>query len=633
MKIKKVITVTMSCLIIIALLAIWSKAESRNYYKTLDIMDAHIHELLYEYKASAFAIDTLKYIEDQGQMDNKERVEKLSIFAKDSKMNLIEQTDNNQELLLVLEENLEDLKGIIGRVVSIEEVDAAIENVESEYLLFEEIIEQRINLSNLKVNDLLYQYEILGDSLELMLNNFNAYRYDFRTQLIVVDYVAIVLIFLGLLVLALIIFRLFYKDLPFILNSFKALENHETNTKLVKAFVPIFKEEKEVIKLINTIVDEQRDSTQFKNQVMDTYLMDEIIEKLYNRVNQIFPVERIGIAFVDYSKKKIIAEHGILKTGQIKLGPGYQVPFDKTSLVEILESKKGLINNDLLNEYTNSNKSGALNFIIGEGLKSNMIIPLLSGNGVFGLLFFSSNRKNFFSEDHFRIVNKMAYEISGFLNRAYLTKVILAKITASFAELVDRKDNETGGHILRMVTYSVIIAKALSKMNLEAYPVDKEMILNIERNAATHDIGKVGIPDAILKKPGKLTPDEWQIMKTHAAIGGDIFKNIRKDMSMFDHDFYAVAEDICRSHHEKYDGSGYPEGLKGQDIPLVARIVALADVFDALTSKRVYKRAFSFEEAIEIIHKDKSIHFDPYVVDAFDASIDEIHEIYLKSED
>lgn len=201
----------------------------------------------------------------------------------------------------------------------------------------------------------------------------------------------------------------------------------------------------------------------------------------------------------------------------------------------------------------------------------------------------------------------------------------------SFARLVDKKDNETGDHILRMVKYSRIIAEGVDKLNLKTHAVSKKTILAIERNASAHDIGKVAIMDNILKKPGKLTHEEFEIMKTHAAVGGDIFKELNDELSFFNNDFYKVAEEIARYHHEKWDGTGYPEGLKGASIPLVARIVALADVFDALSSKRVYKDAYSLEQSLEIINDSSGKHFDPVIVDAFNGEFDRIKSVYLES--
>ena len=171
------------------------------------------------------------------------------------------------------------------------------------------------------------------------------------------------------------------------------------------------------------------------------------------------------------------------------------------------------------------------------------------------------------------------------------------------------KDEDTGAHIKRMSNYSAIIAR---KMGLDAITVE-----NILYAAPMHDLGKIGIPDRILLKPGKLDSEEWEIMKEHAIIGARILEGS-------DAEFIKLGEVIAMCHHEKWDGTGYPYNLKGEEIPLVARIVALADVFDALSSKRAYKEAFPLEKAFAIIREGKGSHFDPKVVDAFFNVIDEI---------
>ena len=164
------------------------------------------------------------------------------------------------------------------------------------------------------------------------------------------------------------------------------------------------------------------------------------------------------------------------------------------------------------------------------------------------------------------------------------------------------RDNETGFHVIRMSHYSRLLALAANTGEDWA-----DLLINA---APMHDVGKIGIPDRILLKPGRLDAEEWEIMKTHSAIGAEI---IGKDQS----DLMRLSRLIAMHHHEKWDGSGYPGNLAGEDIPLAARIVAVADVFDALTSERPYKRAWSVEEATAYIEKEKGKHLDPTLVDHF----------------
>lgn len=183
------------------------------------------------------------------------------------------------------------------------------------------------------------------------------------------------------------------------------------------------------------------------------------------------------------------------------------------------------------------------------------------------------------------------------------------EIVYRLGRAAEYKDNETGMHVKRMSHYSRILALKAGMAEKEA-----DMLL---RAAPMHDIGKIGIPDSILKKPGKLDADEWKIMKTHASIGAEI-------LSSGDSVLLKMAETVALTHHEKYDGSGYPAGTKGEDIPLIGRIVAIADVFDALTCERPYKKAWPVENAINLIKEERGKHFDPRLADLFIESLDEI---------
>ncbi len=186
------------------------------------------------------------------------------------------------------------------------------------------------------------------------------------------------------------------------------------------------------------------------------------------------------------------------------------------------------------------------------------------------------------------------------------------------SKAAEYRDPETGAHILRMAHYSELIAKGMG-LSL----ADQELLLQA---APMHDIGKVGIADQILLKPGRLTPEEFEVMKLHAIYGYEILKGSESKV------LQAGAE-IARAHHEKFDGSGYPRGLSGEDIPIFSRIVAVADVFDALTSERPYKKAWPLERAAEHIKESAGSHFDPRCVDVFMAQWEQVLEIRHRFQD
>ena len=193
-----------------------------------------------------------------------------------------------------------------------------------------------------------------------------------------------------------------------------------------------------------------------------------------------------------------------------------------------------------------------------------------------------------------------------------LREVAAQDLVIRLSHIAESRDPETGKHIERMAFYAQIIAN-----RLELGPEIEERIF---LSAPMHDIGKVAIPDHILLKPGKLTPEEFDIMKTHAARGADFLQGSELPLLQ-------MAHDIALGHHEKYDGSGYPSGLAGDAIPMAARIVAVADVFDALTSSRPYKPAWEIERALDFMRAQRGLHFDPQVLDAFLASLDQVLDI------
>ncbi|MDR2837344.1 MAG: two-component system response regulator [Azonexus sp.] len=186
----------------------------------------------------------------------------------------------------------------------------------------------------------------------------------------------------------------------------------------------------------------------------------------------------------------------------------------------------------------------------------------------------------------------------------------------ALARLAETRDPETGNHIRRTQEYVRVLATTLRDHPRFAHYLDERTIDALAQSAPLHDIGKVGIPDHILLKPGPLTPDEWTIMKTHTELGSRAIAEAEADAER-KVDFLDIAKEIALYHHEKWDGSGYPERLAGNEIPISARLMALADVFDALISKRCYKPAFTPANALEIIVEGSGKHFDPDLVTAF----------------
>ncbi|MGN1137228.1 MAG: HD-GYP domain-containing protein [Oscillospiraceae bacterium] len=200
------------------------------------------------------------------------------------------------------------------------------------------------------------------------------------------------------------------------------------------------------------------------------------------------------------------------------------------------------------------------------------------------------------------------------------------EMVMGFATLVENKDDNTGGHIRRSSAYAELIAVNLRQNKNFRNLITKDYLNNLIQSAPMHDIGKIGIPDVILQKPGKLTDEEYEKMKEHPVIGGKIIKDTFGHL--YNGEYENMAYQVAMYHHEKWNGKGYPSGLSGTDIPLCARIMAVADVFDAVSAKRCYRDAMPLEQCYSIIMKGRGEDFDPDIVDAFMLNKDKVEEIY-----
>lgn len=199
-----------------------------------------------------------------------------------------------------------------------------------------------------------------------------------------------------------------------------------------------------------------------------------------------------------------------------------------------------------------------------------------------------------------------------------------SEVVTSFAALVENRDNSTGGHIKRTARYVNIILDKMVKSGRYKKILTKDYITNVINAAPMHDIGKIATPDAILQKPGKLTKEEYDIMKKHAAQGGKIIEETFGELD--EPEFLKIAYEVARFHHEKWNGTGYPDGLSQEGIPLHSRVMAIADVFDAVSAKRCYRDAMPLDDCFRIIEEGAGADFDPYLAGLF---IDARQEIFL----
>ena len=341
----------------------------------------------------------------------------------------------------------------------------------------------------------------------------------------------------------------------------------------------------------------------------------------HNSIKEIFPfIDRIAITL--YDPKTTVLKTYIHSSGDANPLPHYQAMIDDApSLKEIL--KKGLprvINNMVTfddGEHEHTQRIGRENYA------ASYTMPMFNDGIFFGFIFFNSREKDVFSEQVLQQIDVYGHMISlAVLNELSSINILSAavKTTGSITHI---RDPETGSHLDRMSRYSRIIASELANK----YQLDDEYIEHIFMFSPLHDIGKIGIPDSILLKPGSLNDDEKNIMRSHPVMGRDMIDELLTNFGLEKFEHMDVLRNIAEFHHEAVNGRGYPSGIKGDKIPLEARIVAVADVFDALTSIRPYKKAWSNEKAIKTLQNLSGKTLDQDCVDALIKNFEHVEKI------
>ena len=348
----------------------------------------------------------------------------------------------------------------------------------------------------------------------------------------------------------------------------------------------------------------------------------------HDSLSELFPfIARIAIAIYD-------SETGLLKTYLHSSGDDHPLEHyqalldDAPSLKDILEKGLPRVVNNLVTfeqgEHEHTRRIGR------QGYAASYTMPMFNEGQFFGFLFFNSYQKDVFQEKVLREIDLYGHMISLMVINELTAINTLKAAVKTTGGITHYRDPETGSHLDRMSRYSRIIASALS----EKYDLDDAYIEHVFMFSPLHDIGKIGIPDNILLKPSVLDSDEKSIMKTHARKGRDMIDELLENFGLENIKYVDVLRNIAEFHHEAVNGRGYPSGRKGDDIPLEARIVAVADVFDALTSKRPYKDAWANKKAIDTLRQLSGELLDQDCVDALLDNMDQVERIQKRfSED
>lgn len=340
------------------------------------------------------------------------------------------------------------------------------------------------------------------------------------------------------------------------------------------------------------------------NRIISTELDTEaLLEKILDALFETFSVHRAVVLTLDDSGSLAVRATRSNKSSD-------EAPqISSTIAYRALEHRVGVLTLDAGADH----RFDAKQSIVAQDIRSAIAAPMIHADRALGVIYLDTvGIARVFTEGHLELLNGIASAAAGALDRASLVqrlKDTAAETIFRLAVAAEYRDDDTGFHIHRMSDYAAAIAATLG--HDDAYCDDLKLA------SPMHDVGKIGIPDAILKKPGRLTAEEFDIMKSHTTKGGAILGGSESSL-------LAMAHDVAMAHHERFDGDGYPGRLEGKAIPLEGRIVAVADVFDALASKRCYKPAFELEKCFEMIEQSAGSHFDPEVVEAFSASRERI---------
>jgi len=331
-------------------------------------------------------------------------------------------------------------------------------------------------------------------------------------------------------------------------------------------------------------------------------------------------VDRIAVAIYDH-KTDMLKTYVHSSGGESPLRHYQAALSNAPSLLEIIKQRKPRVVNDL-NIFADGTQLHSKS-IKQQGYASSYTLPMFLNDTFFGFVFFNSNQKEAFNEAALHYFDIIGHLISLLIiNEQSSVRTLLATVKTAH-DMTHHRDSETGAHIDRMSRYSRLIAVHIA----DDYDLDDEYIENVFLFSPLHDIGKIAITDNILQKKGKLTESETEIMRTHAHKGCEIIDSMLKDHGLDSFENINILRNIAEYHHEAVNGTGYPRGLQGAEIPLEARIVAVADVFDALTSKRPYKEAWSNHDAYAMLQRLAGGQLDKECVDALIANKDQVEKI------
>jgi HD-GYP domain-containing protein (c-di-GMP phosphodiesterase class II)/HAMP domain-containing protein len=354
--------------------------------------------------------------------------------------------------------------------------------------------------------------------------------------------------------------------------------------------------------------------------------LDETLRFVTEEFRCFLPLDWVGLFFVTPDGERLVLERQYggdatpLREGTSF--PHFGLPLQAGALRTV---------NDLGADHRDNPSDACLGMLRRAGFESAMLLPTKGSGGV-ALLVFASRVRGVYASEHIDLVRNVAGQLNHALGKTALVEGLVVSAVQGLAKLAESRDPDTGDHLARMALYAALIAEELGRAGPYQDRMSAAFIRSIHQFAPMHDIGKVGLGDAILRKAGRLSVAERLEMQRHPSIGAEVLRLCEAQVNGLGYSIFRMAIEIAEGHHERFDGTGYPLGLAGDAIPLAARIVSVADVFDALTSKRAYKEAWPVEQALAKVEAEAGAQFDPHVVAAFRRALPRVLEVYQRFE-
>ncbi len=363
------------------------------------------------------------------------------------------------------------------------------------------------------------------------------------------------------------------------------------------------------------------------DQINRASSIDESLRFVFEEFRALLPLEWVGLLSLDGMAEQFVLERRYAE-GELAAAEGECFVARGSLLERALQQTMPLYIDDLQRVAEENPQAQFAARLCQGGYRSALFYPL-GGEGQWSaLLAFAATQREAYNREHLELLGNIAAQVSHSFEKTVVTENLVVSAITGLAKLAESRDPETGDHLLRMARYSTILAEELGREGAYAGEISSAQVRDILRFAPMHDIGKVGIEDRILLKAGRLDETERREMERHPLIGAEVLRRCEQQMNAVGHSMFQTGIEIAEAHHEKYDGSGYPHGLKGEVIPLSARIVSAADVFDALTSRRPYKEAWPVERALVYMQEEAGGHFDPQVVAALKRALPHIMAVY-----